>query len=42
MKYIFTVIAVFFILFATSCSGTSKDKGEIKKNYKLQNKNNYI
>lgn len=29
MKYIFTVIVVFFILFATSCSGMSKDKGEI-------------
>lgn len=29
MKYILTVIAVLFVLFATSCSGSGKDKGEI-------------
>ena len=29
MKYIFTVIAVLFVLFASSCSGSGKDKGEI-------------
>lgn len=29
MKYILTVIAAFFILLATSCSGSGKDKGEL-------------